>query len=67
MKPDKNPSEEFKDRNEESDMIDQKLERLQKKNKAESIALKKLLHGLEKMGKAPLQEVKPNKKTNKTK
>lgn len=65
MKPDKKPSKEFVDGNEESDMIDKKLERLQKKNEAESIALKKLLDGLEKMGKAPLEEMKPKKKKKK--
>lgn len=31
--------------------IDEKIDRLQKQNKAESIALKKLLEGLEKIGK----------------
>ena len=33
------------------DEIDEKIDRLQKQNKAESIALKKLLEGLEKIGK----------------
>lgn len=44
------------------DEIDEKLERLQEQNKAESIALKKLLEGLEKIGKLKTEPVKTRKK-----
>nr|NQU93964.1 hypothetical protein [Bacteroidota bacterium] len=59
MKP-KDKSEDHKKVNEE---IEEKIDRLQKQNEAESIALKKLLHGLNKMGKANIKksETKKNK------
>ncbi len=65
MEPDKKSSKKLMDGNEESDMINQKLESLQKKNRAESIALRKLLHGLENIGKASLEEEKPKRKKKK--
>jgi|GEM_PF-6641655 len=46
----------------EYDEIDEKIKRLQKQNEAESVALKKLLEGLEKIGKPEPGTSKSKKK-----
>lgn len=56
-----------KERRKEHDEIDKKIERLQKQNEAESIALKKLLEGLEKIGKPEPRIEKTKKGKNKSK
>jgi len=49
------------------DEIDEKIDRLQKQNEAESIALKKLLEGLEKIGKSNPKIDEPKKSNRKKK
>jgi len=58
MEPNSKPIE----HKEEYDEIDEKIDRLQKQNEAESIALKKLLEGLEKIGKPEPETVKSKKR-----
>lgn len=47
--------------NKEMDDIDEKIDRLQRKNEAERIALKKILEGLEKIGKSNPKNVEVKK------
>jgi len=56
------------EKNEEVD-IDEKIDRLQKQNEAESIALLKLLHGLDKIEKAKIfdRDIKAGNKNIKLK